>query len=357
MARRKGETQREAFITGITWVDTSTKRLLQTISPGMAAVVQHYDIDELAAVGLIKAKVKLIVNAGQTMSGKVPVIGPLLLLNKGIPIVEIDPDWLPFIRSSMELLLTEASIIVGGHTIPYTVFTRERWLQRYHAAQASQQEQLSDFIDNTLSFAQREKALVLQPLRCEGMQTDLKDRPVLIVVRGQHYTRDLQALDSFIRIRRPVLIGVDGGADALIEQGFKPDLIVGDMDSVSDAALQCGAELIVQAYADGFAPGMRRIDHLGLQAYTLPACGISEDMALLLAYDHQCEYMITVGVHSHMADFLEKGRQGMGSSLLVRMKVGSKLIDAKGFHSLIDVRGESIPIWGRVMRGVRAWMQ
>ena len=87
------------------------------------------------------------------------------------------------------------------------------------------------------------------------MRTDFRDRHALIVVRGTTYRHDLRTLRAYIEDTRPVLVGVDGGADAILEEGFEPDMILGDMDSATDAALTCGAELVVHAYADGRAPG------------------------------------------------------------------------------------------------------
>ncbi|SFK93398.1 Uncharacterized membrane-anchored protein [Paenibacillus sp. 1_12] len=354
MAIRKGEPV-TGHIKGITQVDRRTKQLMRNIEPGMIAVIHHMDMDELAAEGLIRANVKLIVNAGPIMSGTVPVRGPLLLLDKGIAIVQIEPMWLPYIPNRSELLLTEAGIVIENHVLPCERFTKEQWFLYYHKALSCMQEQLSIFMDNTLTFAALEKERILKPLRCNAMKTKLEGRPVLIVIRGDHYIGDLKALHSYIHKHHPVLIGVDGGADALLDQGYMPDLIVGDMDSVSDSALHCGAELVVQAYSDGTAPGMGRLLALGLHAITLPACGTSEDMALLLAYDHDCESIIAVGTHSHMFDFMKKGRLGMGSSMLVRIKVGSKLTDAKGFHCLIPVEKERI--WQRLYRRLLGWVK
>ena len=134
-----------------------------------------------------------------------------------------------------------------------------------------------------------------------------------------------------------MLIGVDGGADALLDALASPDLIFGDMDSITDRALRSGAELIVHAFPDGTAPGMARIRELDLEASVIRAPGTSEDIAMLLAYEQQAELIITLGTHTHMIDFLEKGRKGTASTMLVRMKIGGKLIDAKGVSKLYSL--------------------
>jgi uncharacterized membrane-anchored protein len=192
------------------------------------------------------------------------------------------------------------------------------------------------FIDNTLEFAQREKGFVLGDVEFPPLETKIAGRHVVVVVRGHNYRADLYTLRSYIADVKPVLIGVDGGADALLEMGCKPDLIVGDMDSVSDTALQSGAEILVHAYPDGRAPGLGRVKELGLSAKTVAAPGTSEDIALLLAYELGAALIVAVGTHSNMIDFLEKGRPGMASTFLVRLKVGSKLVDAKGVNKLYN---------------------
>ncbi|TDF99254.1 putative cytokinetic ring protein SteA [Paenibacillus piri] len=344
VSKNKERSAQHTVAEGRVQADRVTKRLIRRILPGSIAVIDHDDMDELAAEGLMQAGVRAVINAGRTMTGKIPGRGPLLLLEYGIPIVEIDPVWFPSLQHAKELRITDDRIIADeGLVIPCRAFTAQSWLELHQLAKHSLHEQLKAFIANTLTFAQAEQDAILQPLRCDKMKTVIEGRHVLIVVRGNAYKQDLAALESYIRRCRPVLVGVDGGADALLEFGYTPDLIVGDMDSVSDTALHCGAELIVHAYHNGSAPGLDRLRSLGLKAIVLAACGTSEDMALLLAHDHQCKQIVTVGLHTHMYDFLEKGRQGMGSTQLVLMKVGDKLIDAKGFAKLAGVPSSSVP--------------
>ncbi|MGH3657778.1 MAG: putative cytokinetic ring protein SteA, partial [Micromonosporaceae bacterium] len=159
-------------------------------------------------------------------------------------------------------------------------------------------------------------------------------RHVLIVVRGYDYKADLDVLRPYIREFKPVLIGVDGGADALVEAGYTPDMIIGDMDSVSDDVLRCGAEIVVHAYADGRAPGLARVEALGLSAVTFPAAATSEDIAMLLADEKAASLIVAVGTHATLVEFLDKGRGGMASTFLTRLRVGGKLVDAKGVSRL-----------------------
>jgi uncharacterized membrane-anchored protein len=157
-------------------------------------------------------------------------------------------------------------------------------------------------------------------------------------VRGYDHQRDLKALKHYIREYKPVLIGVDGGADALLEAGLKPHLIVGDMDAVSDAALATGAEVVVHAYPDGRAPGLARVQDLGIDAVTFPTSGTSEDVAMLLADENGASLIVAVGTHATLTEFLDKGRSGMASTFLTRLRVGGKLVDAKGVTRLYRSR-------------------
>jgi uncharacterized membrane-anchored protein len=193
---------------------------------------------------------------------------------------------------------------------------------------------LDSFVENTLEYAKKEKNIILGNLEVPPLSVNMLGRHVLIVVRGSNYKEDLKTIGSYMQEEMPVLIGVDGGADALLEFGFKPDIIVGDMDSVSNAALQSGAELVVHAYADGSAPGLERVKSMGLEATLFSMPGTSEDVAMILAWEHGASLIVAVGTHSNMIDFMEKGRKGMGSTFLVRLKVGSRLVDAKGVSQL-----------------------
>jgi uncharacterized membrane-anchored protein len=208
---------------------------------------------------------------------------------------------------------------------------------RERLAQASQnlEEELRQFSENTLRYIAAERGFVTADLPLPPLKTSLRGRPALIVARGEGYKQDLAAIRAYIHNARPILIGVDGGADALLEAGYRPHLIVGDMDSATDAALRCGAELIVHGYVDGRpAPGEERVRRLGLVAHTLPAPGTSEDVAMLLAYQSGASLLVAVGTRFSLIEFLDKRRSGMASTFLTRLKVGALLVDAKGVSRL-----------------------
>lgn len=321
-------------IQGTVVKDIKTKHLVQRIRMGQIAVIRHRDIDEMAAKNLIEAKVRAVVNADQSMTGSYPTLGPQLLAQAGIPIFEISPGDFHYIEEGEMIYLGDDFLISPNHTLEVKEFTPYDFQHYTRIAEKNVEQELNRFIDNTLKYAQLEKDFVLKPLPIPEIQEPIRGRHVLVVVRGCGYKEDLLAIRSYIDEVRPVIIGVDGGADALLEVGLQPDLIIGDMDSVSDAALQSCPELIVHAYLDGRAPGMERVQSLGLNASILAAPGTSEDIAMLVAFEKQAELIVTLGTHTHMIDFLEKGRKGMASTLLVRMKIGTKLIDAKGVSKL-----------------------
>lgn len=320
-------------------VGAITKVLLRDLPPGRIVVLQHRDLDEVAAQELIDQKVKAVINCELTMSGRYPTHGPLMLLQEQIPIWEADAAAFEAFRTNAEITVYEDRILLEDQEISCSPFTREKWLSMQQQANERTTQLMEHFIDNTLTYAMREMHAVMGPLPHIALQTNMEDRHVLIVSRGKGYKKDLLAAKAYIAEVKPVLIGVDGGADALLECGYLPHLIVGDMDSVTDKALSCGAEIVVHAYADGAAPGLSRIDALGLSAHVLPCFGTSEDMALLLAFEKRCEVLVTVGARTHMIDFLEKGRAGMGSTLLVRMKIGARLVDIKSIGILYKSRG------------------
>ncbi len=312
-----------------------TKDLVKRLEAGEIAIIDHEDIDQLAAESLIKKKVKAVINISQSISGKYPNLGPQKLVDAKVPVVDnLDQNLFQSLNDGDLIEVKNGVIIKDNKVIARgVILTKESLEEKLAETKDNLLAELDKFIDNTLDYAKKEKELILG-LDSPEIEIDLKGKDVLIVVRGKDYRQDLEAVSSYIREVKPVLIAVDGGADALLEYGFKPALILGDMDSVSDHALSCGAELVVHAYPDGRAPGMERVKQLGLTAKTFPAPGTSEDIAMLLAYEKAAELIIAVGTHTTMIDFLEKGRPGMASTFLVRLRVGSKLIDAKGVNKL-----------------------
>jgi len=212
-------------------------------------------------------------------------------------------------------------------------------------------DQLKAFVANTMDYIGRESKLLIEGIRAPELRTKLDGKHVLVVATGYRHQEDLQALRSYIREFKPVIVAVDGGANALMEAGYRPHLIVGDMDSVSDKALKCGAELVVHAYSNGYAPGLPRVQDLGLESVLCPAPGTSEDVAVLLADEQGASLIVGVGMRFSLIEFLDKGRSGMASALLTRIKVGDKIVDAKGVSRLYRNR---ISGWALVVLALAA---
>jgi uncharacterized membrane-anchored protein len=336
-SRRTQPEETAVGLTGVVRQDRRTKNLVKRLRPGDVAVIDHADIDRVAAETLVECRPVAVVNAATSISGEYPHAGPMVLVEAGIPLLDaVGQDVFDFLREGDRVRIDSDG----------AVFHDERrvaegeWLhpedvrKRIDAAKDNLAGALEDFTLNTLSYIRRDRDLLLEGLQVPALETNLRDRHVLVVVRGHDYKKDLTILRGYIKEFRPVLIGVDGGADALLEAGLKPDVILGDMDSVTSEALTCGAEVVVHAYPDGRAPGRERVEALGIAPHVFPGAGTSEDMAMLLAYEADCDLIVAVGSHASLVEFLDKKRPGMASTFLVRLKVGAKLVDAKGVNRL-----------------------
>ncbi len=330
-------------LTGPARVDRRTKNLTKRLRPGDIAVIDHEDLDRVSAEALVACRPAAVVNAAASISGKYPNLGPEILVAAGIPLIDsAGPDAMQ-IKDGVLLTIDGGDLIADERTIVTGERLDAEAVQAMMAvARAGMSDQLEAFAENTMDYLRQERDLLFDGVGVPDITTELEGRHVLIVVRGYHYKEDLQILRHYIREYKPILIGVDGGADALIEARHKPDLIVGDMDSVSDDALRSGAEVVVHAYRDGKAPGLERVRSLGVEPVVFPATGTSEDVAMLLADDKGAQLIVAVGTHVTLVEFLDKGRKGMASTFLTRLRVGSKLVDAKGVSQLYRSR---ISLW------------
>lgn len=321
---------------GTAKLDKRTKDLVKRLGPDDIAIIDHVDIDRVSAESLLKTGVEAVVNAAPSISGVYPNMGPLLLTRGGVTLVDsVGPEIFDRIREGEAIEIKEGEIMLGGNVVASgSRLTVEVVEEAMETAKLGLGDQLDKFARNTLEFLDREKDLLTEGTAVPETRTVIAGRHVLVVVRGYDYQEDLLALRPYIREMNPVLIGVDGGADAIVEAGFTPDIIVGDMDSVSDSVLRSGAEIIVHAYADGRCPGMERLDALGVPGTPWPISATSEDLALLLAWESGADLIVAVGTHANLVEYLDKGRKGMASTFLVRLKVGPKLVDAKGVNKL-----------------------
>jgi uncharacterized membrane-anchored protein len=321
-------------------IDRRTKNLTKRLQPGDIAIIDHADLEGVSAEALIRRQSAAVLNAAPSISGRYPNLGPQLLLEAGIPLVDdMGPDLFEHVPDGQPVRLDGDTLYLGGEVVAKgTVQDHESVAAAMEEAKAGLADQLKAFAANTVEYISRDSELLIHGIRVPELTTRVEGRHVLVVARGYRHRDDLQALRAYIREFKPVMMAVDGGANALLEAGYKPNLIVGDMDSVSDKALTCGAELVVHAYPNGVAPGLARVQDLGLTSVLCPATGTSEDLAVLLADEMGATLIVAVGMRFSMAEFLDKGRSGMASAVLTRMRVGDKIVDAKGVSRLYRSR-------------------
>ncbi|HEX5147062.1 MAG TPA: putative cytokinetic ring protein SteA [Conexibacter sp.] len=341
-------------VTGIARLGKRTKHLVKRLRPGDVAIIDHRDLDRVSGEDLVACGVAGVVNCSASSTGSYPNMGPLLVAQAGIALVDVPggalfehlQDGDPVVLRGGEVWCRDQLVATGE------LLEAERVQDDTDRRRAEIGEALEAFAQNTLEYMLEERDLLAGRIELPRFDTDFRDRPVLIVVRGVDHKRDIKALRPYIRDLKPVLVGVDGGADALLQEGFKPDMIVGDMDSAAEATLRCGAELVVHAYPDGRAPGREYLHELGLEHKVVPAPGTSQDIAMLIAAEKGAELLVSVGSHFNLVEFLDKNRRGMASTFLTRLRVGEILVDAKGVSRLYRPRPGVAPIALLALTGV-----
>jgi uncharacterized membrane-anchored protein len=338
-----------------------TKLLVKHLRHGEIALVDHLDIDRVSAEELIAAGAAAVLNCSRSSSGTYPNLGPQLLVEAGILLVDLPDDALFEILDDGDPVV----VVAGGHTAGEVLRKGEllargevldlaRVCAETEARRREVGEALERFAQNTIEHMREERELLAGRIELPRFTTDFRDRSTLVVVRGVGHQRDLRALRPFIRDMRPVLIAVDGAADALLEEGLTPHMIVGDMDSAGEAALRCGAELVVHSYPDGRAPGRHRLEELGLSFALVPAPGTSQDVAMLIAAEKGARLIVSVGSQFNLVEFLDRNRKGMSSTFLTRLRIGEILVDAKGVNRLYRPRPGPTPLLVVILAGLLA---
>jgi uncharacterized membrane-anchored protein len=335
-----------------------TKHLVRRLKPGDVAIIDHEDLDRVSAEELIAGGVKAVVNAARSSSDRYPNMGPLLLVSAGVLLVDAPGAPLFERLKDGDAIVVRGGEIRRGDELIATGEVQEPVALRQLNDERRREigEALEAFARNTVEHMIEERELLVGKLELPRFDTDFRDRPALVVVRGVDHKRDLRALRPYVRDVKPVIVAVDGGADALVEHGFKADMIVGDMDSVSDSTLRMGAELVVHAYPDGRAPGRERVQELSLPHKIVPAPGTSQDIAMLIAAEKGARLIVSVGSQYNLVEFLDKNRRGMSSTFLTRLRVGEILVDAKGVSRLYRPRPGLTPIVALFIVGVIAFV-
>jgi uncharacterized membrane-anchored protein len=313
-----------------------TKRLVKRLGPADVAVIDHAAIDRVSGEDLVASGVGCVLNVSTSASPRYGNQGPVIMTEAGMHLVDMPGAPLFDVLKDGEQVVVRDGRLFRGDELVWEgeVQDRDAVTRAYEAGRRGIGEALEAFASNTMTHIREERELVSGNLDLPEFRTRFRDRPALVVVRGVDHKKDLRALRSYVRDRSPVLIGVDGGADAILEAGWTPDMIVGDMDSATDRVLRSGAELIVHAYPDGRAPGRDRLDDMELDYKVVPAPATSEDVAMLIAAEKGAELIVTVGSHFNLVEFLDKNREGMSSTFLTRLRIGEILVDAKGVSRL-----------------------
>lgn len=323
-------------IRGTARLGRRTKHLVKHLGPGDVAVIDHVNIDRIAAEELIETGVRAVLNASESSNGRYPNAGPLMLARAGIRLIDAPAAGVfELLRDGDAVTIEGGAVSVDGNEVlcgrVLGVAELELQLERQRERI---DEALAEFAENTVAHVRQEADLLTGSVAYPATRASFRDRHVLIVVRGDRHRRDLKALRAYIRDVRPLVVAVDGGADGVLEAGIKLDMILGDMDSASDEALRSGAELVVHAFPDGRAPGRDRLLEMGLEHSVVPVPGTSEDVAMLMAYEKGAALIVTVGAHFNLIEFLDRDRGGMSSTFLTRLRIGEKLVDAKGVSRL-----------------------
>ncbi len=313
-----------------------TKRLVKRLGPGDVAVIDHAAIDRVSGEDLVASGVRCVLNVSASASPRYGNQGPVIMTESGVHLVDMPGAPLFDVLKDGERVTVKGNRLYRDGELVWEgeVQDRAAVTRAYEAGRRGIGEALEAFAANTMTHIREERELVSGHLELPDFETRFRDRPALVVVRGVDHKKDLRTLRSYVRDRKPVLIGVDGGADAILDDGYSPDMIVGDMDSATDRVLRSGAELVVHAYPDGRAPGRDRLDEMGLPYRVVPAPATSEDVAMLIAAEKGADLIVTVGSHFNLVEFLDKNRQGMSSTFLTRLRVGEILVDAKGVSRL-----------------------
>jgi uncharacterized membrane-anchored protein len=360
-------------VSGSVRLGRRTKLLVKHLVRGEVALIDHLDIDRVSAEELIAAGAVAVLNCSPSSGGSYPNLGPQLLVEAGILLIDLPDDSLFDVLSDGDPVRVQATPAIPGtassgkaSTSAGEVLRRGDVLARgdllkldrvraeTEARRSEVGEAIERFAHNTIEHMREERELLAGRIELPRFATDFRDRSTLVVVRGVGHQRDLRALRPFIRDMRPVIVAVDGGAEALLDEGLVPDMIVGDMDSAGEAALRCGAELVVHSYPDGRAPGRHRLEELGLKFKLVPAPGTSQDVALLIAAEKGARLIVAVGSQFNLVEFLDRNRKGMSSTFLTRLRIGEILVDAKGVSRLYQPRPGLTPLLVVIAAGLIA---
>ncbi|WP_104106309.1 putative cytokinetic ring protein SteA [Nocardioides sp. 616] len=332
-------------VIGTVRVDRRTRALLSRLREGDLALIDHVDLDRGTAQTLVDSGVTAVLNATAMISGRYPNLGPQVLADAGVQMIDqLGPEAFSLIRDGAAVRVLDGQVhladdvVVTGREVG-----AEQIAEQLEDARAGLGHQLASFTHNSSEFLRREQDLLLHGEGVPRPATVLADRPVVVVVPGYEHAAELKSVRAFIAEQRPVLIGVDRGADALAEAGFTADVVVLSASSSEDeipspAVLRAAKDVIVRV--DRGAPRVvtERFERLGIQPLRLETSATTEDAALIVADAGHASVIIGVGMHATLAEFLDRQRAGLASTYLTRLKVGPRLVDATAVPTLYSGR-------------------
>lgn len=324
-------------VVGTARVDRDIDRLLRRVCPGDIVVLDVLDLDRITADALVDAEIAAVVNASPSVSGRYPNQGPEVLVANGVTLIdETGPEVFKKVKDGAKIRLYNGGVYSGDRRLVRgTERTDHEIADLMQEAKSGLVAHLEAFAGNTIEFIRSESPLLIDGIGIPDVDVDLRRRHVVLVGDEPHAEEDLKRLKPFIKEYQPVLIGVGMGADVVRKAGYRPQIIVGDPSQMSADVLKCGAQVVLPADADGHAPGLERIQDLGVGAMTFPAAGSPMDLALLLADHHGAALLVTAGHTANIETFFDRTRQQSNpSTFLTRLRVGEKLVDAKAVATL-----------------------
>ncbi|MCW2600631.1 MAG: thiamine pyrophosphokinae, catalytic region [Frankiales bacterium] len=321
---------------GVARLDRTTKRLTRRLQPGDIAVLDHLDLDGASARALVHRGVAAVVNAAPSTSGRYPNLGPKVLVEAGIPLLDdVGPDVFRQLRDGKVARLDGNVLWAGDRPVATGVLQDHDSVATAHEhAKAGLAAQVADLTSNATGFLLDERDLLLEGAGLPALSTPLEGRHVVVVAHGGHAADELAQLRGYLHEHRPVLIGVEGGAEVLLAAGLRPQVLVGDPLAMTDAALRSAGEVVVRAGSDGIP----RLQDLGVTVVPFATLAGSEDMALLLAGHSEAALVVAVGMPATLVQLLDHGRAGAASSLLTRFGLGDRLVSARAAAVLVDRR-------------------
>jgi uncharacterized membrane-anchored protein len=328
-------------VVGTARVDRDIDRLLRRVCPGDIVVLDVLDLDRITADALVDAEIAAVINASPSVSGRYPNLGPEVLLANGVTLIdETGTEVFKKVKDGSRVRLYNGGVYSGDRRlIKGTERTDEEIAALMQEAKSGLVSHLEAFAGNTIEFIRSESPLLIDGIGIPDVDIELRRRHVVVVSDEEDATDDLKRLKPFIKEYQPVLIGVGAGADVLRKAGYRPQLIVGDPSNLSTEVLKSGAQVVLPADADGHAPGLERIQDLGVGAMTFPAAGSPTDLALLLADHHGAALLVTAGHRANIETFFDRTRQHSNpSTFLTRLRVGEKVVDAKAVATLYHNR-------------------